>query len=46
MDFQIVYIDYMALWPRPSSDAIEGRGLGDREFKPSISHTYTGLKSE
>ena len=37
--FQIVYSNYMALWPAPSSVAIEGRGLDDREFEPSVSRT-------
>ena len=37
--FQIVYSNYMALGPAPSSAAIKGCGLGDCEFEPSISCT-------
>ena len=36
--FQIVYSNHMALWP-PLSAAIEGRGLGNCEFEPSVSRT-------
>ena len=48
MDFQIFSkFSYFRLYaatiwhfgPAPSSAAIEGRGLGDREFEPSISRT-------
>ena len=39
-DYLDLYLNHnIALWPAPSSAAIEGRGLGDSVFEHSISST-------
>ena len=38
-DFRLYTATVWHFGPAPSSAAIEGHGLGDHEFEPSISHT-------
>ena len=39
---RMIFKNTATMWhfsPAPSSAAIEGRGLGDHEFEPSVSYT-------